>query len=321
MNKFHKVIIACFVCLLMTIAPAMAQEAAAEEQQSACASTCGAMPAVEFQQNKACFVPSAHAFVVIDSVDNTIDIRKPGENGLERISYQVDNIEKRYDVKAIIRPVDVRIYEDMILFVATNAKDSSYLGILDMDGNLVATYGMRCHSDALGFFTTPCGHGKAIMVMGFNPQGYDIHTFVYGGDFTKLQLADGLTTEYHRMRQSEVIQQSDPVGVGLTVIAVLVVFLALVLVACIIALLSKVIRNSEERKTAKAAAPQAQAATAAPAASASKDGEVYAAIAAAIHMYMDELHDEESNIITIEEKGTAWNSKIYNMNQTNPKRN
>ncbi len=44
------------------------------------------------------------------------------------------------------------------------------------------------------------------------------------------------------------------------------------------------------------------------------EGNVNAAIAVALHMYMNDMHDEESNIITIEDvKRTysPWRSKIY----------
>lgn len=45
--------------------------------------------------------------------------------------------------------------------------------------------------------------------------------------------------------------------------------------------------------------------------------EVYAAIAAAIHLYNQELHDEEPTVITIqktERSWTPWNAKYLSMN-------
>ena len=45
-------------------------------------------------------------------------------------------------------------------------------------------------------------------------------------------------------------------------------------------------------------------------------GEVGAAIATAIALYLEELHDEESAILTIKKVGKSyspWNSKIYNV--------
>lgn len=45
-------------------------------------------------------------------------------------------------------------------------------------------------------------------------------------------------------------------------------------------------------------------------------GEVNAAISMALYMYFNELHDEESNVITIRKVArtySPWSSKIYNM--------
>ena len=52
------------------------------------------------------------------------------------------------------------------------------------------------------------------------------------------------------------------------------------------------------------------------------EGNVTAAISLAIHLYFSELHDNESNIVTIKKVKKAyspWNSKIYSVNQNWPK--
>ncbi len=49
-------------------------------------------------------------------------------------------------------------------------------------------------------------------------------------------------------------------------------------------------------------------------------GDVNAAIALSLYMYFNELHDEESNVITIkkiERRYSPWSSKIYGMNNSN----
>ncbi|TAJ05736.1 hypothetical protein DMA11_23345 [Marinilabiliaceae bacterium JC017] len=49
-------------------------------------------------------------------------------------------------------------------------------------------------------------------------------------------------------------------------------------------------------------------------------GEVNAAIAMGLYMYFNEMHDEESNVITIKEvrrRYSPWSSKIYGMNNVN----
>jgi len=49
-------------------------------------------------------------------------------------------------------------------------------------------------------------------------------------------------------------------------------------------------------------------------------GETNAAIAMALHMYFNELHDEESNVITIKQvkkRYSPWSSKVYSFNNVN----
>ena len=52
------------------------------------------------------------------------------------------------------------------------------------------------------------------------------------------------------------------------------------------------------------------------------EGNVTAAISLALHLYFNELHDEESNVVTIKKVRKAyspWSSKIYSVNQNWPK--
>lgn len=49
-------------------------------------------------------------------------------------------------------------------------------------------------------------------------------------------------------------------------------------------------------------------------------GETNAAIATALFLYFNELHDEESNVITIKEvkrRYSPWSSKVYSFNNVN----
>ena len=52
------------------------------------------------------------------------------------------------------------------------------------------------------------------------------------------------------------------------------------------------------------------------------EGNATAAISLALHLYFNELHDEESNIVTIKKVRKAyspWSSKIYTVTQNWPK--
>lgn len=50
-------------------------------------------------------------------------------------------------------------------------------------------------------------------------------------------------------------------------------------------------------------------------------GEMNVAIATALYLYFNELHDKESNVLTMhrmEKHYSPWSSKIYNINKNNP---
>ena len=157
-------------------------------------------------------------------------------------------------------------------------------------------------------------HG-VLIVAGRNPYGYDLNIVPLRGlDFEAFATGDIMTHHYRVAKQSEKIKQTDPVGIGLTAVAVAVVFLALVFIALILQGGSKLMSGVGEKKETK---KKGGAAINAAAAAASKEGEIYAAIATAIHLYNNELHDEEDTVITIakvEREWTPWNAKYYNMN-------
>jgi glutaconyl-CoA/methylmalonyl-CoA decarboxylase subunit delta len=52
------------------------------------------------------------------------------------------------------------------------------------------------------------------------------------------------------------------------------------------------------------------------------EGNVTAAVSLALHLYFNEMHDEESNVVTIKQVRKAyspWSSKIYSVTQNWPK--
>ena len=155
-----------------------------------------------------------------------------------------------------------------------------------------------------------------MFVVGRNPNGNDINILPLHGGLENFAQGEILTHHYRVAKQAEKIKQSDPIGIGLTAVAVSVVFLALICIALILSGSGKLLSGMDEKKKApkssKAIKPVSEGS------SASSDDEVLAAIAAAIHLYNDELHDEEDAVITIqkvEREWTPWNAKFYNMNQ------
>ncbi|MGQ1787748.1 MULTISPECIES: OadG family protein [unclassified Saccharicrinis] len=104
----------------------------------------------------------------------------------------------------------------------------------------------------------------------------------------------------------------------ITLLGWVIVFAALLFLVGIFLLVPKIIRWSVKRslrikgKAELAAGHQ------------DITGETNAAIATALHLFFNEMHDEESNVITIKQvrrRYSPWNSKLYGMNNVTYEKN
>jgi Na+-transporting methylmalonyl-CoA/oxaloacetate decarboxylase gamma subunit len=114
--------------------------------------------------------------------------------------------------------------------------------------------------------------------------------------------------------------QTDPHGWTLTLISVTVVFSALIVLYFVYSLSGNIFSGKFKRapkpKKKRAAASGESAEVAAAIALAldmENGGDTYAAIATAVHLYLnDNVHDVEPGIVTIARKESAWNNKALN---------
>lgn len=276
----------------------------------------GMMQAIDFHSVKICFAPQMDAFIAVDSVECSVHMVRFTKEGKDTIvgSFQTDNIRKRHDLKNIMRPVSVGVMGPYVVVLASAVNDTAYVALLDQNLNEVAR---RPFSSPM--YAMHMAPGQLI-VAGRNPYGYDINIIPFhcpGQLAETLAEGDILTHHYRVAKQAEKIKQSDPVGIGLTAVAVAVVFLALVCISLILQGSGKLMAGMDDNKK-KDKKKKGGAAVVAAAEAANKEGEIYAAIATAIHLFNTELHDEEDNVITIqkvEREWTPWNAKYYNMNQ------
>lgn len=108
----------------------------------------------------------------------------------------------------------------------------------------------------------------------------------------------------------EIMQQNDPVGIGMTVIGMSVVFIALIILYVFLLNVAKVIYHKRKAKDHTGAEVKTTGQLA--------DAEVNAAIALALHLYLSELHDNEQTVLTINRMSkmySPWSSKIYGLRQ------
>ena len=125
---------------------------------------------------------------------------------------------------------------------------------------------------------------------------------------------------------SQKMAHEDKHGFTLTIVSVSVVFCALIILWWLFSLLGKVSGEKKEKceckkadkakvKTSGKITPEIAAAIGL-ALDQEMNGEVYAAISLALHLYMeDAVHDNESFVLTINRKQSSWNSKGQNFRQ------
>lgn len=122
--------------------------------------------------------------------------------------------------------------------------------------------------------------------------------------------------------KGELFRQQDPIGIAMSLIAMSVVFSALVLLYLIFRTLGKFMHKGALKKEAKAANTAAKTKESVMANLAGNSdepsGETIAAIATALCFFDDDMHDMESQVITINREAKAyspWSSKIYSLRQ------
>ena len=320
MNTLKKFFIACM--LIFSMVGVQAQPIAHDPAGAQSLSLDEAMvlgmdeSSVEMSSVGACYIPWLDGVVLIDSAECSIHfLVRDGDSVYCKGTFCTDVYKGRHDLKKIVRPISVGVMGNSIVLLASSS-DSSFLAMLPIDVKEEAVEMEPCSiigfgTNAYAFRLLP--ESNEILILGKNPLGYDIHYVSFSEDMTELICST--STHYHLARQAERIQLSDPNGFGLTIVAILVVFLLLTCICFIMKFFAQGVAKMQNRKSDKSASATADKG-AVPAAQ--SDEEVYAAIAAAIHLYNEELHDEENTIITIqkvERSWTPWNAKFYNMNQ------
>lgn len=104
-------------------------------------------------------------------------------------------------------------------------------------------------------------------------------------------------------------------GYTISIVSILVVFISLTILVFIFMAIPKILEMNIKNKLKKEGKTEE-------AQSVNVKADVNVAIAMGLHMYLNELHDEESNIITIrnaQKQYSPWSSKIYGV-QNQPQR-
>lgn len=106
--------------------------------------------------------------------------------------------------------------------------------------------------------------------------------------------------------------QVDPYGFGMAIIAISVVFLALILLYVLFSFISRAFQADYKKKRLTRAGKHEEAADVQP----DIPGDVVAAISLALHFYVVAQHDHENTVITLKKVSkvySPWSSKIYGL--------
>ncbi len=134
-------------------------------------------------------------------------------------------------------------------------------------------------------------------------------------DFMKHSTPGANNDSSRKASSGEKFVAIDPYGIGMTMIAMFVVFSAL----AILYIIYKNIGRFFIRKTAASKMDQAPVISGKREKEEEMSGEVNAAIAMALYLYQSELHDEENTVLTIKKVSrnySPWSSKIYTLRKS-----
>jgi Na+-transporting methylmalonyl-CoA/oxaloacetate decarboxylase gamma subunit len=114
-------------------------------------------------------------------------------------------------------------------------------------------------------------------------------------------------------KNANLFSKIDPWGIGMTLIGLLVVFAALLLLSIIFSNIAKVLQLNVKRSLRKEGKSEEEIKK-----EINVSGEVNVAIAMALHLYYEEVHDLETSVLTINRISrtySPWSSKIYGLRQ------
>ena len=112
-------------------------------------------------------------------------------------------------------------------------------------------------------------------------------------------------------KAAEEFVKLDPYGIGMTLVAMTVVFLSLLILYITFKNIAKLFAYDFKAKSKKSDETVVQSIS-----KKEQTVELGAAIAMALHLYQNELHDHENTLLTIKKVNgnySPWSSKIYGM--------
>ncbi|MFZ4741495.1 MAG: OadG family transporter subunit [Bacteroidales bacterium] len=238
-------------------------------------------------------------------------------NSLDIIDYSnLDSLRfmNKIDLSAYgSTPISLAFSDKTIAVTVENSTvlDSGKLVFFNEAGALIKSITVAPYVKSVAFDE----NAKKVYVSNFYTLGYKITVIDILNGIENITEKNIKTLTFEKAKTSDAFIALDPSGIGMTMIAMTVVFLALIFLYLIFKYIGHLNTSSSRKKSLVKKGKIEEASKI----SDDAPGDVYAAIAMALHLYQSQMHDEENTVITMEKVArtySPWSSKIYGLRQT-----
>ena len=191
-----------------------------------------------------------------------------------------------------------------------NVLDSCMVVFFETNGTFIRSFSVAPSVNGINFDEKT----KKIYISNFSQLGYKVNIIDYSKGLENISYSEIKTLTYEKEKAAEAFIKLDPNGIGMTMIAMSVVFFALIFLYLVFRYIGKLNTSRSKKKSLLKQGKVEEAEKI----SEDTPGDVYAAIAMALHLYQNQMHDEENTVITIEKVArnySPWSSKIYGLRQ------
>ncbi len=209
-------------------------------------------------------------------------------------------------------PISVAFNNNILAVTIENeiVIDSGKVVFFNEKGNFIKSFAVAPYVKSVAFDQS----GKKVYVSNFYTLGYKINVIDISKGIENITDENITTLTYEKEKAADAFITLDPSGIGMTMIAMTVVFLALIFLYLVFKYIGHLNTSSARKKSLEKQGKIEEASKIGEDA----PGDVYAAIAMALHLYQSQMHDDENTVITMEKVArtySPWSSKIYGLRQ------
>ena len=280
-----------------------------------------AQNAATFSEPSGPFIPQSFAFdkkhdffAVINQADNEIVMVSRKGDGKPEISHRfsVDKVKERRDGQRIYRPTSVAIYDGYVAFLASH-QDSCYFAVLNLNGKLETKLTFPGYANAFSYHQP----ANELYITGENETGFNVIVLNTRNGVNRVDSKDASMLHYENPRLPEEIAGRDTWTICLMVTVICVVLLVLLVFYLFFKRAGVRLITTQELLIHKPKNEDVEPKQETVASNVAVSDGVYAAIATAIYLYGEELHDVENTVLTINKVSrtySPWSSKIHGLN-------